>query len=65
MNARQQQSPDERACRAPSLGRRIASLLWEYKFWWLVPLVMLVIFYLLLLFTMDLSGASPFRYILF
>lgn len=47
------------------LWRRAMSALWAYKFWWMLPLILLIVFYLLLLMTTDMSGASPFRYILF
>ena len=46
-------------------GRSLGSLIWQLKMWWMVPVsIMLVLFVLLLVFA-DASGDSPFIYMLF
>jgi len=40
----------------------IAGALWTYKWWWLVPLLVMGAFFLFLLLTSDLTGGAPFIY---
>jgi Family of unknown function (DUF5989) len=46
-------------------NRSLGSLIWQLKVWWMVPMgVMMVLFVLLLVFA-DATGDSPFIYMLF
>ena len=46
-------------------NRSLGSLVWQLKIWWMVPMgVMMVLFVLLLIFA-DATGDSPFIYTLF
>ncbi|MGD9645374.1 MAG: hypothetical protein AB7U73_06655 [Pirellulales bacterium] len=56
---------DRRSKGSVSTLHRAAAWLWSVKFWWLAPVIVFLLFYLLLLLTTDMSGASPFRYVLY
>lgn len=44
--------------------RTFWSVCWEYKWWWLSPVLLVAVFYLFLLLSTDMIGDSPFQYIL-
>ncbi|MBX7166104.1 MAG: hypothetical protein K1X74_07120 [Pirellulales bacterium] len=60
--------PSEPGAHGPrhrGLMARLAGGLWAYKLWWMIPLAVVIVLYCLLLWTMDMSGTSPFQYILY
>ena len=46
-------------------GRSLGSLIWQLKLWWMVPMGLMVVMFILLLIFADASGDSPFIYQLF
>jgi len=40
-------------------------MLWERKWWWITPIVILVTLYAVVILTADRTGDSPFVYNLF
>jgi hypothetical protein len=46
-------------------GQSLGSLLWQLKLWWMVPVSLMLVVFVLLLFFADASGDSPFIYMLF
>ena len=45
--------------------RAVGRLLCEYKWWWIVPLVVMVLLFGALVVLVDITGDSPFIYQLF
>lgn len=44
------------------LLRSIGNVLWAYKWWWFVPLVLMGAFFVFLILTSDQTGGAPFIY---
>lgn len=45
--------------------RSLGSLVWQLKIWWMVPMGLMMVLFVLLLFFADATGDSPFIYTLF
>jgi len=39
--------------------------LWAYKWWWIVPLVMMLVLFGWMVMSQDITGDAPFQYTLF
>ncbi len=48
----------------PDSPRSLLRTCWDYKWWWLAPMLLVAAFYLFLLASTDMIGDSPFQYIL-
>ena len=47
------------------MNKTISSLkriLWELKWWWIIPLVLLAVLCIILVVTINITGGSPFVY---
>ena len=47
------------------LLKEIAGFLWENKWWWIAPMVLMGLMFAFLLLSSDLTGDAPFIYTLF
>jgi hypothetical protein len=45
--------------------RSLGQLLWEFKWWWLTPLMLMVVMFGLLMYWANRTGQNPFNYALF
>lgn len=45
--------------------RGVLSVLWECKWWWIVPMLLMALMFGILLLSSDVTGDAPFIYTLF
>jgi hypothetical protein len=48
-----------------SVIRSLFRTIWQFKWWWLPPVGIMIILFVLLLVFSDITGESPFEYLIF
>jgi hypothetical protein len=45
--------------------RSLLQLVWQYKWWWIPPIGLMIVLFIVLLVFSDVTGDQPFDYIIF